>query len=173
MPFAFEDSPGLAGDNLRRARRLHDVQLTGPSVALSTMVPAFKPIMHADGSASILLRQAQWLLLGIICPGGDVDPDALLVDVIIHVNRLGVAFDRLVQGQLDTTACSPSVARARVKTLGMKLMLVDPAPFTARAADLYHTIQDRALGYTRPAEARVALLSFRVGPSVQGTTRIG
>jgi hypothetical protein len=164
MPLDFEAVPGVVGRALRLARRSHDVYATGPSVALATMIPAFGAQMQADGSATLLLRQIQWLLLVMIKPGDDVPPGVLVFETMIHVNRLGAAFEHLVTGQLDVSPCSPSVARARVKKLAMQLMLGSPQPFTAVRADLYETLADQLVGSTQPDEARVARLGTFVSP---------
>ena len=106
------------------------------------MIPAFSATLQPDGSAIFQLRQIYWLLLVIIRPGADITVNERLVDYLIHVSRLGAAFDRLVQAQLNMTVCSPSVARARIKALGLRVALEDPIPFTAMAADLYAVIPD-------------------------------
>jgi hypothetical protein len=140
MPLDFEDVPGVIGNGLRLARRSHDVVATGPCVAIATMIPAFNAQMQLDGSAILQLRQVQWLLLVVIRPGDDLPAGLLVVDALVHVNRLGAAFERLVMGQLDTSPCSPSVARAKVKKLGMQLMIVDHIPFLAMTADIYASL---------------------------------
>ena len=158
MPLAFEDTPGLAGRRRLLARRDHDVYATGPSVALARMIPAFQAARNADGSFVFELRQILWLLLVIIRPGDDIPIDTLLKDAIVHVNRLGVALERLIACQLDLSPCSPSVARARIKLLGMAQSMIDPSYFTAAHADLYATLADRVLGHTVPEEADAARL---------------
>ena len=134
---------------------------TGPSVVLATMIPTFGARMHPDGSASFLLRQIQWLLLVVIRPGADIPLNTLLRDLIIDVGRLGAAFDMLVANRLDTSPCSPSVARARIKALGMRLAVGDPIPFTAMMVDLYVTLADTHGAATHPAGPCSACVGFR------------
>ena len=109
MPLAFEDLPGLAERQLRLARRTHEVVATGPSAALGRMIPSLGALPQPDGSMIVALRPLLWLLLPIICPGPDIPIDAKLKSFIVHVSRLGEAFDRLVLAQLDLSPCSLSV----------------------------------------------------------------
>ena len=101
---------------------------------------------QANGVLRYPLVFVAWLLLPVIRPGNDVPDATLLADVILHVARLGVAFERCILGGLDTSACTPSVARARIKRLGLRLAVLDPAPFTAVNADWYPTVPTAAVG---------------------------
>ena len=56
---------------------------------------------------------------------------------MIHVQRLGVAFEACIAGGLDCSPCSASVARKRLRRLSAQLFLTAPAPFEALAADVY------------------------------------
>tara|TARA_B110001450_G_scaffold154698_1_gene144299 strand:+ start:611 stop:10615 length:10005 start_codon:yes stop_codon:yes gene_type:complete len=108
-----------------------------------------------------------WLFLSIIRLGDDVPPAALLADFVVNVQRLGVAFERCIAGGLDLTPCSPSVARARIKRVGLKLAVGDAVPFTAVLADLYPCEPSPPIGgvvqpNAVPAEAAVATYIWMV-----------
>ena len=146
----------------------HTVDASGPCMSLQTMVPSIIAMPQANGVLRYPLVFVAWLLLPVIRPGNDVPDATLLADVILHVARLGVAFERCILGGLDTSACTPSVARARVKRLGLRLAVIDPAPFTAVNADWYPTVPTAAVGgvvqpVAHPGEAAIALLLWMVG----------
>ena len=138
MPLAFAAIPGLAGPGLIAARGPHDVTATGPSTTLSTMVPQFRAVAGAVANSFLFqFYQIYWLLLAIIRPAAAFPRGALLVASMIHVQRLGVAFEACIAGGLDCSPCSASVARKRLRRLSAQLFLTAPAPFEALAADVY------------------------------------
>ena len=145
----------------------HPVDATGPCQALRTMVPAVPPVILPTGELRYPLVFIYFLFLPIIHPGADIPDATMWVDFLVAVARCGVAFERCLLGGLDTSACTVSVARARLKRLGIRLFLADPAPFTAMFADLYPVTPTPALlgapqPQAVPPAAAVALLIWMV-----------
>ena len=116
MPLDFEQHPGLGIEAVRVARGPHHVYATGPALVLGTMVPAVPAIPQANGSLRFDLAYIDWLILPVIRPGGDIPPNVALAENVVHPSRLGTALERCVLGGLDTSACTPSVARARTSS---------------------------------------------------------
>ena len=163
MPLDFEAFPGLNLGALRVARANHPVDATGPAAALNTMVPSIPGVALANGALRYPLEFICWLFLPIVHPGNDIPVATALGDFIVHAQRFGVAFERCILGGLDTSACTASVARARIKRIGMRIFETDPAPFTSVFADLYPAepsppIAGLAQPIAVPAEASAALL---------------
>ena len=139
MPFDFVTLPGLTMQQQRAARGPHPIMVSGPALALSQMLPSL-PGAPAAGGANALLWPCvvlYWLLLPVIHIGNDVPNGARMAEFLVHAQRLGVAFERLIVGGLRLEPCTPSVARARIKRLGIRLFMTDAAPFTAVFADFY------------------------------------
>ena len=167
MPLDFEAHPGLGIEAVRNARGPHPVYATGPAMVLGTMVPAVPPIPQANGSLRFDLAFVDWLVLPVIRPGDDIPGAVALAENVVHPARLGTALERCILGGLDTTACTPSVARARIKRVGMRLYATTPLPFEARMADLYPCLLAPLLGGVAPplavpGAAAVALLRWFV-----------
>ena len=139
MPFAFEDFPGVIGDQLRTARGDHRVAVTGLALTLLTMIPS---LFHQQvgGITFVEYPLLCWLLLGVIRVAPVIPPNTPLARYIVSVIRLGVAFEHLLANGLNTAACSMSVTRGRIKRLGMKLAVNEPGPYTAVPPDLYAVI---------------------------------
>ena len=137
MPFSWANIAGLGPDALRAARAQHPVFLTGTCLVLETVVPEFIAIAHANNSREYTFRQIYWLFMGVIHPGDDIPPAQLFYCCMIHVARLGTAFEDMLANGLDTTPCTPSVARARFRATGRERFSINPAPYIALAADLY------------------------------------
>ena len=168
MPLDFLPQPGIGVMQARVNRGDHAVDATGPCMSLQTMVPSITAVQVANGMLRYPLVFIYWLLLPIIRPGADVPDATLLADFVLHVARLGVAFERCILGGLDTSPCTPSVARARSKKIGLRLVAIDPGPFSAMFADWYPTVPTPPVGgvaqpVAQPAEAAVALLLWMVG----------
>ena len=167
MPLDFTLHLGLGPMALRAARGDHDVVVTGPSLALQRMIPSLSPMINAAGLVMYPLQVVLWLILGVTRPGADIPAGTLMAEWVVHVQRLGAAFDRCILGGLDTSACTPSVARVRLKRLGARLFALDPAPFTVLNADLYATVASPPIaGVVQPVcvppEAAAALLLWFV-----------
>ena len=112
MPLAFDAIPGLAGNPLVLARREHDVTASGASVALAAWIPELKGIAGAAPNTFLFkLWRIQWLLLAIIRPSAALPRARLLVECMVHVQRLGVAFEACVAGGLNLAPVSASVGR--------------------------------------------------------------
>ena len=138
MPLSFAAIPGLAGNALTVARGPHGVTAMGPATALSTMVPQFRAAPGVVANSFLFqFYHIYWLLLAIVRPAAGFPRGALLVATMIHVQRLGVAFEACIAGGLDLSPCSASVARKRLRRLSARLFLATPAPFEALAADVY------------------------------------
>ena len=168
MPLDFLPQPGIAMMQARVNRADHAVDASGPCMSLQAMVPSIAPAQLANGLLRYPLVFIYWLLLPIIRPGADVPGATPLADFVLHVARLGVAFERCILGGLDTSPCTPSVARARIKKLGLRLVASDPGPFTAVFADWYPTVPTPPAGGVaqpgaHPPEAAEALLLWLVG----------
>ena len=116
MPLAFEDLPGLQGDQLRLARQGHSVIATGPALALATMVPSLRSTAIDAHTISFDLREIQLLLVGTLRPAANFPRSRKLHSAIIHATRMGVALDRIISSGVDTSPCSASVARCRFLT---------------------------------------------------------
>ena len=78
MPLDFQQFPGLGLAASRLARGNHNVEATGPALALQTMVPAIPPAPQANGAMSYPLVFIMWLILPIIRPGDDILPGTIL-----------------------------------------------------------------------------------------------
>ena len=130
MPLDFEDFPGLGVAATRVNRADHPVDATGPATALHTMVPSIPGVVQPNGALRYPLVFISWLILPIIHPGNDIPNITPLGDFIVHAQRLGAALERCILGGLDTTACTASVARARIKRIGKRIYEIDPGPFT-------------------------------------------
>ena len=106
-------------------------------MGLSTMIPAVPAIAQANGLLRYPLVFIYWLLLPIVHWGADIPDGTFVADFIIGIERCGTALERCILGGLDMSPCTVSVARARIKRLGVRIFQLDPAPFTALFADLY------------------------------------
>ena len=136
MPFAFTTHPGLIGDQLTIARVDHKAVVTGAALTLLTMITSL-PYQQFGAVTTIDLPFLCWLLLGVIRLSNHIPPNTAIAQCIINVSRLGIALEHMLTNGLDTTPCSASVARTRVKRLGVQLAASDPTPFTALPGDLY------------------------------------
>ena len=107
MPFAFENFPGVVGDALRLARGDHRVALTGIALTLLTMIPSL-PHQQAGGITYVEYPLICWLVMGVIRVSPAIPLNTRLARYIVHVVRLGVAFEHLLANELKTSACSVS-----------------------------------------------------------------
>ena len=96
MPFDYTPHPGLNLQQTRQARGPHDVVVTGPALALATLLPSLPGVPQGAGALTWPCVMIYWLFLPIIKPGGDYPNGTLLSDFLIHVSRLGVAFERFL-----------------------------------------------------------------------------
>ena len=142
MPLTFDTIPGVAGAALVAARAAHDVTATGPSAVLATMIPEFAAIPTAGVPNSFRFRFPciAWLLLAIVKLDATINRGTLIVAIMIHVNRLGVALEDCIAGGLNVGPCSASVARKRLRRKAAELFAVNPGPYLALAADLYQMV---------------------------------
>ena len=139
MPFAFENFRGVVGDQLRLARGNHRVAVTGLALTLLTMIPSLSH-QQVGGITYVEYPLICWLVMGVIRVSPAIPLNTRLARYIVEVARLGTAFEHLLANRLNTAACSASVARGRIKRLGMKLAVNSPDPFTALPPDLYSVI---------------------------------
>ena len=139
MPLAFTAHPGLGMAAIRVARDDHPVDATGPAMGLRNMIPAIPAVPQANGALRYPLVFVYWLILPIVHWGADIPGGTVLADFIVGVERCGTALERCILGGLDMSPCTISVARARIKRLGVRIFQLDPAPFTVMFADLYPT----------------------------------
>ena len=138
MPASFEHFVGLSDDQLRAARRDHDVHLTGASLALCVMVPSLSSSPGPGGATVVLLRDFFWLMLSACRPGADIQRTTRLAPYLVHPSRCGVALDACIAAGMDTSpAKSASVARARIASFAANLFRSEPAAFLVSMADLY------------------------------------
>ena len=152
---------------IRVARDDHPVDATGPAMGLSNMVPAVPAIAQANGALRYPLVFIYWLILPIVHWGADIPGGTVLADFLVGVERCGTALERCILGGLDMSPCTISVARARIKRLGIRLFQLDPAPFTAMFADLYPTtptppVAGVVMPAAHPDTAAIALLMWFV-----------
>ena len=127
MPMAFANIPGLAGFALVIARAAHNVICTGPSAVIATFIPEFRAIPQPAGNAfAVALPRIMWLLLAIIRVAPGFPLGSLLVASMIHVQRLGAAFEACIAAGLNTSACSASVARKRIRRKAAELIASNP-----------------------------------------------
>ena len=118
MPLDFESFPGVAGPALRVQRGAHAVYATGAIIFLAAMIPQFAAgTRAADGARIFELRHILWLRLAFLRLGPDVAAAIRLFQYIVNVQRIGAAIELLLgaPANLDTTPCSPSVARRRMQ----------------------------------------------------------
>ena len=146
MPANFADIQGLAGAQLIAARGEHEVELTGPTRELVVMVPSIRvaPALGQLAAPGVLaqielvtLPSLAWLMLAALYPGDDIPAGQLLIEGLVLPQRFGAAFDRCVLAGMDTTACTASVARERLRAMAAQTRGTDPVPFTVVHADLY------------------------------------
>ena len=136
MPFAFTQHPGQIGDQLTIARGDHRAVVTGAALTLLTMITSL-PHQQVGAVITIDFPFLCWLMLGVIRLSAHIAPNTNIAQCIVHVSRLGIALEHMLTNGLDTTPCSASVARTRVKRLGVQLAGADPIPFTILPGDLY------------------------------------
>ena len=98
------------------------------------------PYQQLEAVTTIDLPFLCWLLLGVIRLSNHIPPNTAIAQCIIHVSRLGIALEHMLTNGLDTTPCSASVARIRVKRLGVQLAGSYPIPFTVLPMDLYPVV---------------------------------
>ena len=113
MPLSFAAFPGVAGNALVLARGPHQIEATGPAIVLATMVPTFMAIAGPANNFFFSFPAIFWLLLPITLADAAFPRNAPAVSLTVHVTRLGVALECCIANGLDTTPCSPSVARMR------------------------------------------------------------
>lgn len=140
MPLSYDAFP-LAGNALAIARGDHEVTATGPCCILHRMIPSPQGVVQANGD----VRFSQWRIFFLGLPvlrPGNLPPNALLANFTIGVNRIGIALDIvLVVPTLDTSPCSPAVARRRITAVATTAYTANPLPFLVMAADLLPTEQ--------------------------------
>ena len=116
MPFAFTQHPGQNGDQLTIARGDHRAVVTGAALILLSMITSL-PYQQVGAVVTIDFPFLCWLMLGVTSLSALIAPNTTIAQYIIHVSRLGIALEHVLTNGLDTTPCSASVARIRVKRL--------------------------------------------------------
>jgi hypothetical protein len=174
MPLAFGAFAGLAGVPLLVARAGHPITASGPSTALVNMIPEWRAVAGPVANTFIFaFTQIYWLLLAIIRPDAALPAATNLVGFMIHVQRLGFAFETLVAAGLDMSPCSASVARKRIRRMAALVFQNNPAPFTALPADLYIMEMPPPPPPPVPGMAAAVVAPHACAPDVTHAPRIG
>ena len=171
MPLTFELFPGLGMAAIRVARADHPVDATGPAMGLANMIPAIPAVAQGNGALRYPLVFIYWLLLPIVHWGPDIPDGTILADFIVGIGRCGTALERCILGGLDMSPCTVSVARARIKRLGIRLFALDPAAFTAVFADLYPTTPTPPVGGVAMPAAHPKYRRYRTSTLVRRKRR--
>ena len=141
MPIDYAVRPeGRSGVELRLARDKHDLNASGPSARLASLLPQHVHALtvDADGrpiTARIPYTLVAWLVVGMLTLDPAVVPLAVYM-YVIGAERLGIALDAALSKHASDDEVPPSVLRHQLARHAAGLRGSNPEHFLVTAHDL-------------------------------------
>ena len=141
MPIDFTVRPeGRSGLELRLARANHDLNASGPSARLASLLPQHVQALTVDAegrpiSARLPYSLAAWLVVGMLTLEPAVVPLAVFM-YIIGAERMGIALDAALSKHASDDEVSTSVLRLLLTRHAAGLRGTNPEHFMVTATDL-------------------------------------